>query len=101
MAELLPYARAAGVPLAIEPLHPFYAADRACFNTLKQSLDLCDRLGSGTGVAIDVYHVWWDPDLPAEIARAGAAEATFADLEADWLRQCRRLGILPRPDAKP
>ena len=63
IAALLPHARAAGVPLAIEPLHPMYAADRACVNTLDQALDLCEALGDGVGVAIDVYHVWWDPDL--------------------------------------
>jgi sugar phosphate isomerase/epimerase len=85
MAALLPYARAAGVPLAIEPLHPFYAADRACFNTLKQSLDLCDRLGDGTGVAIDVYHVWWDPDLQEQVARAGRNGQILAHHICDWL----------------
>ena len=85
MAELLPYARAAGVPLAIEPLHPFYAADRACINTLKQSLDLCDRLGAGTGVAIDVYHVWWDPELEEQVARAGRNSQILAHHICDWL----------------
>ncbi|WP_113094099.1 sugar phosphate isomerase/epimerase family protein [Agrobacterium sp. fls2-241-TYG-188a] len=85
MAELLPYARKAGVPLAIEPLHPFYAADRACFNTLRQSLDLCDRLGEGTGVAIDVYHVWWDPELEQQVARAGRNGQILAHHICDWL----------------
>lgn len=85
MAELLPYARSAGIPLAIEPLHPFYAADRACFNTLKQSLDLCDRLGEGTGVAIDVYHVWWDPELEQQVARAGLNNQILAHHICDWL----------------
>src|SRR6516225_3268146 len=68
---LLPYARQARVPLAIEPLHPMYAADRACVNTLAQANDLCDELGDGAGVAVDTYHVWWDPDLERELARAG------------------------------
>ncbi|MBN7806728.1 sugar phosphate isomerase/epimerase [Agrobacterium rosae] len=85
MAELLPYARQAGIPLAIEPLHPFYAADRACFNTLKQSLDLCDKLGEGTGVAIDVYHVWWDPELEEQVAQAGRNGQIFAHHICDWL----------------
>ena len=62
---LLHHARAAGMPLAIEPLHPMYAADRACVNTLAQANDLCDELGRGLGVAVDVYHVWWDPALDA------------------------------------
>jgi sugar phosphate isomerase/epimerase len=83
LAALLPYARAAGVPLAIEPLHPMYAADRACVNTLAHANDLCDRLGEGLGVALDVYHVWWDPDLPRQIARAGSRILTYH--VCDWL----------------
>jgi sugar phosphate isomerase/epimerase len=71
IARILPEARAAGVPLAIEPLHPMQAADRACVNTLEQALDLCDVLGEGVGVAVDVYHLWWDPKLEQQIARAG------------------------------
>ncbi|KAB0679309.1 sugar phosphate isomerase/epimerase family protein [Aureimonas leprariae] len=85
MAELLPYARQAKVPLAIEPLHPSYAADRACINTLKQSLDLCDALGDGVGVAIDVYHCWWDPELEAQIMRAGREGRILAHHICDWL----------------
>ena len=84
LGELLPYARAAGVKLAIEPLHPMYAADRACINTLGHANDLCDALGPGIGVAVDVYHLWWDPDLEAEIARAGR-ERILAFHISDWL----------------
>lgn len=82
---MVPYAKASGVPLAIEPLHPMYAADRACVNTLDQALDLCDALGEQVGVAIDVYHVWWDPNLPAAIARAGRSNRIFAHHICDWL----------------
>jgi sugar phosphate isomerase/epimerase len=83
LAQLLPYARAAGVPLAIEPLHPMYAADRSCVNTLAHANDLCEELGEGTGVAIDAYHVWWDPQLPREIERAGSRILTYH--VCDWL----------------
>jgi sugar phosphate isomerase/epimerase len=83
LAALLPYARQAKVPLAIEPLHPMFAADRACVNTLAQANDLCDELGEGTGVAVDVYHLWWDPDLAKEIARAG--KTILAYHVNDWL----------------
>jgi sugar phosphate isomerase/epimerase len=83
LAALLPYACQAGVPLAIEPLHPMFAADRACVNTLAQANDLCDELGEGVGVAVDVYHVWWDPDLAKEIARAG--RRILAYHVNDWL----------------
>ena len=85
IAAMLPHARACNVPLAIEPLHPMYAADRACVNTLDQALDLCDLLGVGLGVAIDVYHVWWDPHLPEAIARAGRMNAILAHHICDWL----------------
>lgn len=85
IAALLEYSRAAGVPLAVEPLHPMYAADRACVNTLAQANDLCDALGDGVGVAVDVYHVWWDPDLESEIARAGAAGRILGFHVCDWL----------------
>jgi sugar phosphate isomerase/epimerase len=91
IAELLDYARPLGMPLAIEPLHPMYAADRACVNTLEQALDLCDALDPDTGgaqaalgVAVDVYHVWWDPKLQAQIARAGRRRL-LAFHVCDWL----------------
>lgn len=83
LEALLPYARQARVPLAIEPLHPMFAADRACVNTLAQANDLCDRLGDGAGVAVDTYHVWWDPELAHEIARAG--RNILAYHVNDWL----------------
>jgi sugar phosphate isomerase/epimerase len=92
IAATLPHARACGVPLAIEPLHPMYAADRACVNTLKQALDICDALGEeGVGVAIDVYHVWWDPELLPQIARAGAGNRILAHHICDWLVPTRDL----------
>ncbi len=84
LAAILPHARAAKVPLAIEPLHPMQCADRACVNTLDQALDLCDRLGAGAGVAVDVYHVWWDPNLARAIRRAGK-ERLLAYHVCDWL----------------
>ncbi|MGH2690495.1 MAG: sugar phosphate isomerase/epimerase family protein, partial [Actinomycetota bacterium] len=83
IGALLPHARAAGVPLALEPLHPMYAADRACVNTLAQANDLCDDLGEGLGIALDVYHVWWDPDLEAQIRRSGRRILAFHI--CDWL----------------
>ena len=85
LAAILPHARAAKVPLAIEPLHPMYAADRACVNTLAHALDLCAALGDGTGVAIDVYHLWWDPNIAEQIARAGREGRILAHHICDWL----------------
>ena len=90
IAAVLEHARAAKMPLAIEPLHPMYAADRACVNTMGQANDLCDALGPGLGIALDVYHVWWDPDLEREIARAGK-ERLLAFHICDWLVPTRDL----------
>jgi sugar phosphate isomerase/epimerase len=88
IAALLEHARSVGMPLALEPLHPMYAADRACVNTLAQALDICDRLdpdrAGGIGVAVDVYHVWWDPALWDGIARAGR-DRLLAYHVCDWL----------------
>jgi len=88
VAALLADASERGMPLAIEPLHPMYAADRACINTLEQALDLCDALDAGRsgaiGVAVDAYHVWWDPKLAQQIARAGR-DRLLALHVCDWL----------------
>ena len=89
IASILPEARKAGVPLAIEPLHPMQAAERACVNTLEQALDLCDALGEGLGVAVDVYHVWWDPKLQNQLRRAG--KRVLAYHICDWLVPTRDL----------
>ena len=94
IGAVLAHARAAGMPLAIEPLHPMYAAERACINTMAQALALCDELDPGRtgalGLAVDVYHVWWDPDLEAQIAEAGR-ERLLAFHICDWLVPTRDL----------
>ncbi|MAM13714.1 MAG: endonuclease [Rhizobiaceae bacterium] len=84
LGKTLEFARTVGVNIAIEPLHPMYAADRAAVNTMAQALDICDRLGDGIGVAADVYHIWWDPDVKAQIARAGKDRLMAFHL-CDWL----------------
>jgi sugar phosphate isomerase/epimerase len=88
IAAVLPEARQAGVPLAIEPLHPMQVA-RAAVNTLEQALDMCDALGPGVGVAVDVYHVWWDPKLAGQLARAGKRILGYHI--CDWLPGTRDL----------
>ncbi len=94
IAASLDYARQVGMPLAIEPLHPMQAADRACINTLEQALDICDALDpqktGALGVALDVYHVWWDPKLEQQIARAGK-ERLLAYHVCDWRLPTRDL----------
>ncbi len=94
IAATLDYARGVGMPLALEPLHPMQAAERACVNTLEQALDICDALDPGRtgalGFALDAYHVWWDPKLSAQIARAGR-ERLLAYHVCDWLVPTRDL----------
>ncbi|WBB76640.1 sugar phosphate isomerase/epimerase [Micromonospora sp. WMMD1128] len=78
LAELAPYAGERGVRLALEPLHPMYCADRAVLSTLGQALDLAEAFPTEqVGVVVDTFHVWWDPDVWRQIARAGARIASF------------------------
>jgi len=82
---ILPAAEKAGVRLAIEPLHPMYADARSAIVTMKQANDLCAEVDHpGLGVAVDVYHLFWDPDLEREIARCGKAGKIFAFHVCDW-----------------
>jgi sugar phosphate isomerase/epimerase len=78
LAVLAPYAAERGVLLALEPLHPMYCADRAVVSTLGQALDLVEPFPVGqVGVVVDTFHVWWDPDVMNQIARAGDRIASF------------------------
>ncbi len=88
IAALIPEAAAHGIRLGIEPLHPMFAAERSVIVTLAEANSIAERLGPQTGVVIDAYHVWWDPDLYAQIARTGSRIAGFH--VSDW--------IVPTPD---
>ncbi len=75
----------AGVKLAVEPLHPMYADTRSAVNTMQSANDMCEHLGDpNVGVAVDVYHIWWDPNAIGEIQRCGAAGRLFAFHVCDW-----------------
>jgi sugar phosphate isomerase/epimerase len=85
IAALIPEASAAGIKLAIEPLHPMYADTRSAINTLAQANDMAEKLNSPhVGVAVDVYHLWWDPDLEQEISRCGKNKHLLAYHVSDW-----------------
>ena len=72
LEDLVPFAVEHGVRLVLEPLHPMYAADRALISTLGQALDLASPYDpTAVGVAVDTFHVWWDPELRSQIERAG------------------------------
>jgi len=83
LGELAPHAGRLGVRLAIEPLHPMFCADRAVVSTLGQALDLAEPLPvDQVGVVVDAYHVWWDPELARQVARAGDRIAAYQ--VCDW-----------------
>ncbi len=85
ISAVLPEAQSAGVKLAIEPLHPMYADTRSAINTIAQANDLAESLNNQwIGVAVDVYHLWWDPDLEKEIARCGRNNNLLAFHICDW-----------------
>lgn len=85
IAAILPEAKAAGIHLAIEPLHPMYADTRSAINTLAQANDMTEVLNSPwVGVAVDVYHLWWDPHLEKEIKRCGKNNSLMAFHICDW-----------------
>lgn len=85
ISSLVPEAQAAGIKLAIEPLHPMYADTRSAINTIAQANDLAEAIDSKwVGLAVDVYHLWWDPDLEKEIARCGRNNHLLAFHICDW-----------------
>ena len=82
---VIPHAQACGVRLAVEPLHPMYADTRSAINTLRQAGDLVESVDSPMlGVAVDVYHLWWDPELEAQIQRCATTQSLFAFHICDW-----------------
>jgi sugar phosphate isomerase/epimerase len=84
--ELAAYGQDIGVKIALEPLHPVYAAERSCLTLLSEALDWCDEIENPfVGVAIDCYHVWWDPNLKRDIVRAGYNKRILAFHVCDWL----------------
>ena len=87
---LVEHGRKLGVKIALEPLHPVYAADRSCLTLVSEALDMCadvegDAADPWLGVLIDVYHVWWDPNIGRDIAQAGRARRIFGFHVCDWL----------------
>lgn len=92
ISNLLTHAASRRVKLAIEPLHPMYAADRSAINRMAEAREVCEALSNPwLGIAVDVYHVWWDPDLQREIELAGRQKTLFAFHLCDWRVQTRDL----------
>ena len=92
IAELIPRAEACGVKLAVEPLHPMYAAEWSCINRMREAREICEALQHPlVGMAVDAYHVWFDPDLEEEIQAAGAQRLLFGYHISDWRVDTGRL----------
>jgi sugar phosphate isomerase/epimerase len=89
VADLTPYAAERDVKLALEPLNPVYAGNRSCLTTVRDAVDICNAVDApNLGVAVDVYHVWWDSDLDMQLQRAGK-ERVFGYHLCDWLADTR------------
>lgn len=88
IAAVMPHAEAAGVKLGIEPLHPMYADSRSAVSTMAQSNAICDAVDHPyLGIALDVFHVWWDDQLEAQTRIAGEKNRLFAFHICDWKDQ--------------
>lgn len=86
IGALVPHAQAAGVRLAIEPLHPMFCSDRCVVASLGQALDLAaPHPADAVGVVVDTYHLWWDDRVWAQIARAGREGRLACFQVADWV----------------
>jgi sugar phosphate isomerase/epimerase len=88
--QLLEYGRSLGVKIALEPLHPVYTAERSCLTLLSEALEMCQQIEGSVatpmlGVCLDVYHIWWDPNLQRDIARVGLEKRIFGFHVCDWL----------------
>lgn len=95
IGRLVPYARERGIKLGIEPMNPIYAADRGVISTLGQALDIAEQFGTDeVGVVFDTFHVWWDPALRDQIARAGARIYSYQI--CDWITPLPADSLLAR-----
>ena len=88
--QILPLAENLNIKLAIEPLHPMYADTRSAINTMNQANTIAESFKSEyVGVAVDVYHVWWDENLREEVIRCGSQNNLFAFHLCDWRNPTR------------
>ena len=92
ITALIPYAKSKGVKLAIEPIHHMYAGDKSAIVSLGQANNICEAIASPwVGIAIDVYHLWWDPDLEEQTKRTAEADRLFAFHVCDWMTPTKDL----------
>ena len=88
VAKLSDYAAGAGINLALEPLNPMFGGNRSCIFTVRDALNICHAVGApNVGIAVDVYHVWWDTTLPETLADAKGRILGYH--LCDWLETTR------------
>ncbi|CAD6010730.1 sugar phosphate isomerase/epimerase [Agreia sp. COWG] len=94
---LAPVARQHGVVLGIEPMNPLFAADRGVVSTLAQALDMAELFcADEVGVVVDTFHLWWEPDVAAQLARAGAGKRIVSYQISDWITPLPADALLSR-----
>jgi len=81
-------AKNAGTKLALEPLNPVYCGNRSCLTTVRDAINIVNTINhSHVGLAIDIYHVWWDTSLKSELSRIKGKGKIFGFHLCDWLRE--------------
>lgn len=92
IAAVADHAAQAGVKLAIEPLHPMYAGDKSCINRMQEAREICEALQhASVGIAADVYHIWWDPNVEAELRLSAEQNTLFGFHICDWRLNTRHM----------
>jgi sugar phosphate isomerase/epimerase len=95
IAALAPYARERAVVLGVEPMNPIYAADRGVVSTLAQALDIAERFPpEEVGVVVDTFHLWWEPGVHEQVARAGGRIVSYQ--VCDWITPLPADALLAR-----
>jgi sugar phosphate isomerase/epimerase len=90
VALLAPYAAERGVSLALEPLNPMFGGNRTCLFTVADAHEVCKLVHApNVGIAVDVYHVWWDRELAKSLHQARGLVLGYH--LCDWLEDTRHL----------
>ncbi len=83
IAAVVDHAKACGIKLGIEPLHPMFAADRSVICLTDEALDIAEKFdASVVGVTLDAFHIWWDAFVYEKIRKC--AGRIFAFHVSDW-----------------
>ncbi|SDN81477.1 Xylose isomerase-like TIM barrel [Aureimonas jatrophae] len=77
-------AASCGVKLGLEPLNTMFGGNRTCLFSVADAFELCRGADApNLGIAVDVYHVWWDSRLSRSLSDAGDLISGYH--LCDWL----------------